>query len=145
MDMAESIARWWMPRHAPQAVAGFRYQLGLTVPILLRLPPHRFTCRVLYLDPVRRAPGDVARVLALRDDAFEAEPAGVLEYTVAPSCSTPPIALLKTRPGTQAFSRSRSRSALRFSSGSRRRSSPCSSIRSKAYRNARPSRRRYRS
>jgi hypothetical protein len=39
-------------------------------PILVRLPLHRRRIRVLALDPVRRAPGAIGRVAALRDDAL---------------------------------------------------------------------------
>ena len=97
-------------------------------PVLLRFPLHRRRVRVLALDPVRRAPRSIARVAALRHDAFEAELAGVLRTRaglLSSRCS------LNRRPDAARASRLAS-VALRTASGSRRRSSPSSSIRSKA-------------
>src|SRR3954464_8001830 len=47
--------------------------------MLLNLPPERLARRVLHLEPIRRSPRNISRVLALRHDAFEAERARVLE------------------------------------------------------------------
>jgi hypothetical protein len=51
----------------------------LLPPILLGLPPHRRCRWVLHLEPVRRAPRAVRRVLPLRHDAFEPHLAGMGE------------------------------------------------------------------
>src|SRR5262249_18068953 len=47
--------------------------------ILLRFPLHRRASRILHLEPIGRASWTVARVLALRDNAFEAHFAGMGE------------------------------------------------------------------
>jgi hypothetical protein len=49
-------------------------------PIFLGLPPSRSRSRVFALEPVGRTSGAIGRVLPLRDDAFEAKPAGVSEH-----------------------------------------------------------------
>ena len=54
-----------------------------SAPILFRFPLHRRRVRVFHLEPVLRAPGDVARAQPLRHDAFEAHLAGVLEHNIA--------------------------------------------------------------
>jgi hypothetical protein len=56
---------------------------GLLSPILFGLAPHRFTRRVLHLEPVRRAPRPIRRILQLRDDALEPKFAGVKEDHLA--------------------------------------------------------------
>jgi hypothetical protein len=48
-------------------------------PILLRLPCHRRRVRVLHLEPIRRAPRAVRRVLPLRHDTFQPHLAGMAE------------------------------------------------------------------
>ena len=48
-------------------------------PILLRLTTDGWRCWVLELQPIRRAARPIARAQPLRDDAFAAEPTGVLE------------------------------------------------------------------
>ena len=53
---------------------------SLFAPVLLRFAPDCGGCRVLDLDPLRGAAGDVARAHPLADDALAAELAGVLEY-----------------------------------------------------------------
>jgi len=52
----------------------------LLPPVFLSLPPHGWRVRVLALDPVRRAPGTIAGIAALRNNAFEPKFASVLEY-----------------------------------------------------------------
>jgi hypothetical protein len=96
-------------------------------PALFRLALHRRRVRVLELEPVAGAAGAVARAQPLGDDALEPELAGVAE-TTSPSCVR---CSFNRRPGR--FARSRLASvALRVANGSRRRSSPSSSKRSKA-------------
>src|SRR4029434_11098676 len=56
---------------------------GLPAPLLLRLPACRLARRILHLEPVRRSSRDVARVLALRHDAFKAERLRVREHGCA--------------------------------------------------------------
>src|SRR5215470_4365268 len=48
-------------------------------PILFRLALHRRRRRVLHLEPIRRAPRAIRRVLPFRDDTFESHLAGVGE------------------------------------------------------------------
>src|SRR5262249_62030454 len=96
-------------------------------PILLRFPLHRRASRILHFEPIRRATGTVARILALRHDAFEAKLAGVGEDGRAVALDMP----LNRMPGL-ALATIDASVALRTSSGSRRRSSPFSSMRSKA-------------
>ena len=97
---------------------------------LLLLALHRRCRQVLHLEPIRRAAGAIHRVLALRHDAFESHLAGVGEDGRAVALNM----LLNRMPGL-ALATIDASAALRTSSGSRRRSSPFSSIRSKAYRN----------
>src|ERR1700730_15140226 len=52
---------------------------GPSAPLLLRHSPHRRSIRVLALDPIWRTTGSISRVLPLRDDAFEAKLACVME------------------------------------------------------------------
>src|SRR5262249_44024985 len=98
---------------------------------------HRRSRRVFHFEPIGGAPGTVGGILAFRDDAFEAQLAGMGEdgRAVASICS------LNRMPGP-ALATIDASVALRTSSGSRRKSSPFSSIRSKAYRNVRSSWRR---
>src|SRR6516164_7061114 len=63
----------------PSSPAGMSRLCGPSAPILLRFSLHGWSIRVLGLDPVRRAPRAVARVLPLRHDALQPELAGVLE------------------------------------------------------------------
>src|SRR5262249_50498342 len=51
----------------------------LPTPILFLFALHRLSRQVLHLEPIRRAPRAVGRVLALRHDAFESHLAGVGE------------------------------------------------------------------
>src|SRR5262245_23348874 len=48
-------------------------------PIFLFLALHRRRLRVFHFEPIGRAAGTVGGALALRDDAFEAKLAGVVE------------------------------------------------------------------
>ena len=100
----------------------------LSPPILFRLTPHRLARRILHLDPIPRAAGAVARTLALRDDALAAKLAGVAEDQLGILVSMCSF----SRMPSAARARMRASSVLRCSIGSRRRSSPFSSIRSKA-------------
>src|SRR5262245_62290857 len=52
---------------------------AVSAPILLRFPLHRRSRRVLHFEPIGGAAGTVGRVLALRDDAFQAKLAGMRE------------------------------------------------------------------
>src|ERR1700730_14715643 len=52
---------------------------GPSAPLLLSQSLPRRSVLVLALDPIWRAPRAIARVLALRDDTFEAQLAGVME------------------------------------------------------------------
>jgi len=52
-------------------------------PILLPLPPHGRCVRVLTLNPVPRAAGDIGRAESLRHDPLIAELAGMAENNVA--------------------------------------------------------------
>ena len=103
--------------------------VGHRAPILLRLPPDRRRGRVLELEPVRRAAGAVARAEPLGDDALAAELAGVLEHRQ-------PAVVLQVLVQAHAVAwllrRMLASVALRVSIGSRRRSVPSSSSRSKA-------------
>jgi hypothetical protein len=67
-------------------------------PILLRLAPHRLACRILHLEPIRRAAGVIERVLLLRHDALEAKLASVVEHglAVCPLNGMPTAALART-------------------------------------------------
>src|SRR4029434_11244125 len=56
---------------------------GLPAPLLLRLSACRLARRILHFEPVRRSSRDVARVLALRHNAFRAERLRVLEHGCA--------------------------------------------------------------
>ena len=99
-----------------------------SAPILFRLAPDRWRLRVLELEPVRRTAGAIARAQPLGDDALAAELAGVLENR------QPAIVrqvLVQPRPG-RLLRRTLASVALRISIGSRRRSVPSSSSRSKA-------------
>src|SRR5688572_15829698 len=49
-------------------------------PIFFGLPPHRFARRIFHLNPVRETTGCIARILALRNDALQAEFAGMLKH-----------------------------------------------------------------
>src|SRR4029077_20465641 len=73
------------------------------------------------------AAGTIGRVLALRDNAFETELAGLAKYGLAVAFHVLVKSDASPGPGQDHL-------ALRPSSGSRLRSSPFSSIRSKAYR-----------
>jgi hypothetical protein len=60
----------------------------LSPPILLRFTRHRRRVGVFHLEPIRRAPRAIGRVLSLRHDALEPELAGVGRKTISPSlCS----------------------------------------------------------
>jgi len=52
-------------------------------PILLRFPFHCRCVGVLHLEPIGRMAGTIGGVLTLRDNAFEAELAGVAKYGLA--------------------------------------------------------------
>ena len=104
-------------------------------PILLRLPPHRLARRVLHLEPVRRAAGAIGRSPSASDDAFQPHPAGVAEHGL----TVVEFQMLVEPDAGAALARTDASVALRTTSGSRRRSSPFSSIRSKAYRNTQSS------
>ena len=56
---------------------------GSSTPIFLRFPARRRALGILHLEPVRRSSRDIARVLALRHDAFKAELPCVLEHGCA--------------------------------------------------------------
>ena len=51
----------------------------MPTPVLECLAPNGFAGRVLGLEPIARRAGSIVRSLALRDDAFETELAGVSE------------------------------------------------------------------
>ena len=103
---------------------------SLFTPVFLRLALHRRCIRVLHFEPIGRAAGTIGRILALRHDAFEAELAGMVEDGRAIA-----LDMLVEPDAGPALASTLASVALRTSSGSRRRSSPFSSIRSKAYRN----------
>src|ERR1700730_11946808 len=73
---------------------------GPSAPLLLSQSLHRRSIRVLALDPIWRAPRAIARVLALRHDSLEAEPAGVREHERI-------VLLVEVLVETQAWRRSR--------------------------------------
>jgi hypothetical protein len=89
------------------------------------------------LGPVLNGSGTVGGILALRDDTFEAELAGMGEDGRAVA-----LDMLVEPDAGAGLATIDANVALRTSSGSRRRSSPFSSIRSKAYRNVLSSSRR---
>ena len=88
--------------------------------------------RVLELEPVRRPARSVARSQPLRDDSLQPHLAGVLEDRQPQSCSRCSF----RRAPRLALRRMLASVALRTSIGSRRRSVPFSSKRSKAQRKA---------
>src|SRR6516165_6497457 len=96
-------------------------------PFLFLFAPHRRSHRVLHFEPIRRAPRAIHRVLALRHDAFEPHLAGVGEHGRAVALDM----LIEPNAGP-ALATIDASVALRTSSGSRRRSTPFNSIRSKA-------------
>jgi hypothetical protein len=71
---------------------------GLPAQLRLRLSACRLARRILHHEPVRRSSRDVARVLALRHDAFKAERLRVLQHGCAMK-SPPSIHSLNTSPG----------------------------------------------
>ena len=88
--------------------------------------------RVLDLDPVGRAPGAIGPIAALGDDAFETHDACATENCIAIGAVDvirEPIPSVALRSNFASFH-------LRSDHGSRRRSTPSSSRRSKASRNA---------
>ena len=97
-------------------------------PNLLRLPLHRRRFRVLEFQPVRRPTGPVPRPQPLRDNSLQPHLAGMLEDRQALSCS---MCSFRRTPA-RLFRRMLVNVALRTSIGSRRRSVPFSSRRSKA-------------
>jgi|SRR5262245_5327960 len=52
----------------------------LLTPFFFGFALHRRCIRVLHFEPIGRTPGTVGGILALRDNAFEAELAGMGEY-----------------------------------------------------------------
>src|SRR5262249_28711026 len=104
----------------------------LLAPVFFGVPSHRFARRVLELEPVLRAPGSVARAEPLRHDAFEAHLAGVPEYALAIVGEVLVQTQTRKAPTQPARERRLAMGALRVSMGSRRRSWPSSSSRSKA-------------
>src|SRR5262249_10561165 len=72
------------PKRTARPLGALRFPWGGRVswsfaPILLGFPLRSRRIRVLHFEPIRRAPGTVVGILALRDDAFEAHLAGVGE------------------------------------------------------------------
>jgi hypothetical protein len=65
------------------ARTGLQAPAGKAAGLIVCMGELILTRGILALDPVSRAPGAVARVEALRNNAFEAELAGVAEYEVA--------------------------------------------------------------
>ena len=104
---------------------------ALAVPILLRFTRHCWRGRVLDLQPAVSAPGAVRRAQTLRHDALAAERTSLAvdDRAIRDKCA------LNTMPAGLPRS-SDLRVLLRISSGSRRKSSPSSSSRSKAQRTA---------
>ena len=95
-------------------------------PILLGFPVNCRCARVLHLEPIRRAPRTISRVLPLRHDALaKLASTGEDGRAIAFRCSL-------NRMRGPALATTLASVALRTSSGSRRKSSPFSSIRSKA-------------
>src|SRR5262245_44650008 len=72
-------ARTFSPRFSSQR----RCASQSFCPILLRLALHRRRLLVLHVEPGRAAPEAAGRVLPLRNDAFQAELAGVAEGGLA--------------------------------------------------------------
>src|SRR5262249_49481469 len=116
------------------ALRGIRFLLTLSPvspvaspsPIFLRFPPHRFTRRVLHLEPIRRAAGAIRRALALRDDAFKTHFASVGEDARAVAFD-----MLVEAQAKASFGQHTSKRVLAHFSGPRRMSPPFNSIRSK--------------
>jgi len=88
---------------------------------------HGRCIHVVHFNLIGRAAGKVGGVLALRDNTFEAELAGMGENGRAVAFDM----LVESMPG-RALATIDASVALRTSSGSRRRSSPFNSMRSKA-------------
>jgi hypothetical protein len=113
-------------------LAGIRAETGAAcstsalAPILFGFPLYRRCVRVLALDPMRRAPRAIARVLALRHDALQSYLAGMGKDGGAVSLNV----LVEVQAG-RGLATTEASVALRTSSGSRRRSSPFNSIRFK--------------
>src|SRR5262249_17073908 len=99
-------------------------------PILFGFALHRRCVGVLHFEPIGRAPRAIGRLLPLRHDAFESHLAGVGEDGRAVA-----FQMLVEAQAKASFGQHTSKCGLRTSIGSRRLSSPFSSIRSKAYRN----------
>src|SRR6266699_460354 len=102
----------------------------LLAPFFLLFTFHGRCIQVFHFKPVGQAAGTVGRILPLRDNAFEAKLAGMGKdgRTIA-------FDMLVDRMPGRALARIDASVALRTCSGSRRRSSPFNSMRSKAVRN----------
>src|SRR5215471_2074183 len=107
---------------------------SLFTPVFLRLALHRRRIRVFHFEPVGRAARTVGRALPLRHGTFEPHLAGMGEDSRAI-----PLDMLVNRMPGRALATMDASVALRTWRGSRRRSSPFNSMRSKAYRNTSPS------
>jgi hypothetical protein len=99
-------------------------------PIFFFLPLSGRTSRVLDLEPVGRSATAIGGILPLRDDSFEPKLAGVAEHGLAVALYVVIEPNAMANPGEDAGQR-----RLADFERKRRRSSPFSSIRSKAYRN----------
>ncbi len=75
-------------------------------PALLMFPSHCRAGRVLRVPLLDAAPGDVARVLALRDDALQAHPAGPAENRRAVALDVPQVRASTSSPSTSSQSSS---------------------------------------
>jgi hypothetical protein len=95
---------------------------------------------VLALEPVGRPAGAIGRVLPRRDDTFKAELAGVREHGRAIV-----LEMLIEQDARRCLGQDEASVALRVTRGSRRRSSPSSSSRSKAHKSTLSSWWQYRS